>query len=122
NTTPTLAVIPQDPKDLWRLAAVLCCATTSALAWQRHAGTALAAAALKLSAKQVAALPLPTDVEAWQTAADVLASADLDDPATRRIALAQASRHMAVAYCGQVDEAVEGFWLGRLPGRAGAKG
>ncbi len=119
NTTPTLAVIPHDPLDVWRLAAVLCCATVSALAWQRHAGTALAATALKLSAKQVAALPLPGDRQAWQKAADLLRNTNLRDAGVRRTALVQASRQMAVAYGGQVDEVLEGFWLARLPG-AGA--
>jgi hypothetical protein len=117
NTTPTLAVLPQNPQDLWRLAAVLCCATVTALAWQRHAGTALAGTALKLSAKQLAALPLPVDTAMWQKAADMLANADLVHAATRRSALVQASRQLAVAYQGQVDEAVEGFWLGRLAER-----
>ena len=67
--TPLLSVLPHDPADVWRLAAALTAPLLTRLALQRHAGAGLSTTALKLSARQLAALPLPTDNAAWQEAA-----------------------------------------------------
>ncbi|MEI6273645.1 MAG: N-6 DNA methylase, partial [Phycisphaerae bacterium] len=71
-SVPLIRVVPHKRADLWRILAVVLSPATSAEAWWRHAGAGLSPHALKLSAKQIAALPLPTNVSAWNRAADVL--------------------------------------------------
>ncbi|MEZ6318276.1 MAG: hypothetical protein R3B49_05900 [Phycisphaerales bacterium] len=74
-STPVISVLPRDPRDLWRLAAALASPVCAALAMHRHAGTALSPDAIKLAARQVLALPLPADADAWQAAADLFRDA-----------------------------------------------
>jgi hypothetical protein len=69
---PVIRVVPHEASDLWLLAAALLAPSTSAVAWWRHAGAGLSPAAIKLSARQVAALPLPADGPAWRQAARCL--------------------------------------------------
>ena len=71
-SVPLIRVVPHKRSDLWRILAVVLSPATSAEAWWRHAGAGLSPHALKLSAKQIAALPLPTNMSAWNRAADVL--------------------------------------------------
>ncbi len=71
-SVPLIRVVPHKRSDLWRILAVVLSPATSAEAWWRHAGAGLSPYALKLSAKQIAALPLPTNISAWNRAADVL--------------------------------------------------
>ena len=71
-SVPLIRVVPHKRADLWRILAVVLSPATSAEAWWRHAGAGLSPHALKLSAKQIAALPLPTNIAAWNRAADVL--------------------------------------------------
>ncbi|MCE9620180.1 MAG: SAM-dependent methyltransferase [Planctomycetes bacterium] len=71
-SVPLIRVVPHKSADLWRILAALLSPVTSAEAWWRHAGAGLSPSALKLSAKQVAALPLPTNTAAWDRAANVL--------------------------------------------------
>lgn len=113
NTTPTLTIVPL-PEHLWRVAAALCSATLTAWAWQQCAGSAITASVLKLSARQVAALPLPSVVAPWDKAAAILQQAATADQDTRMSAMREASRQMALAYLGHIDEAVEAFWWARL--------
>jgi hypothetical protein len=67
-SVPALAVVPADPDDLWRLAAALL--SPAATAWLAHraAGTGLDRGALKVSVRDLVALPLPADVAAWDIA------------------------------------------------------
>ena len=67
-SVPVLSVVPNDPADLWRLAAAV--ASPAATAWLlgRSPGTALARGALKVSAPDLLALPLPSDHGAWDEA------------------------------------------------------
>jgi hypothetical protein len=82
--TPLIAVHP-DPRDVWRVAAVLTNPYTTALALQATYGTALVSDALKLSASQVLALPLPADRSTWDRAATTAqAATDTADPAAHR--------------------------------------
>ena len=71
-SVPLIRVVPHKRADLWRILAVVLSPATSAEAWWRHAGAGLSPHALKLSAKQIAALPLPTNMSAWNRAANVL--------------------------------------------------
>ena len=75
-SVPVIAVIAPAER-LWHVAAVLASPPASALGLRRHAGAALTRDALKLSAKQVLALPLPADAPAWDRGADHLRSASM---------------------------------------------
>ena len=66
---PVIRLLPHDANEVWMLAAALLAPATSAIAWWRHAGAGLSPKAIKLSAKQIAALPLPPDAAAWRRAA-----------------------------------------------------
>ena len=66
---PVIRLLPHDANEVWLLAAALLAPATSAIAWWRHAGAGLSPRAIKLSAKQLAALPLPVNRAAWRAAA-----------------------------------------------------
>lgn len=74
-SVPVLSVVPGEPDDTLLLAAALAAPPISALAMTKYSGAALSADAIKLSAKQAAALPLPADRTAWQRSAEAFAKA-----------------------------------------------
>jgi N-6 DNA Methylase len=109
--TPMIAVHTV-PEQLDLVAAVLLAPPVVVWAWRRWFGTAMAIDAVKLAARQVAALPLPVDDGAWAEAAALVGS--VGDGATREEALAVAvavARRMTTAY-GAADEVFE-WWLDR---------
>ncbi len=71
-SVPVIAVVPHDPEDLWRLAAALLSPAATVWLSRRTPGVALARGALKVSAGDLAALPLPADDRTWDAAADAL--------------------------------------------------
>ncbi len=110
-SVPVIAVVPDLPADLDRVAAVLLAPPVSAWAHEQAAGAALSSGALKLAARQVAAVPLPTDGAAWRAAADLVPA--LDDPGPAgRAALDALGVHMTAAY--GADDAVLAWWRQRL--------
>ncbi|MEM7322160.1 MAG: N-6 DNA methylase [Actinomycetota bacterium] len=109
--TPLLA-IHADAEDLDRVAAVLLAPPVVAWAWQRWFGSALAVDALKLAARQVAELPLPTDRGAWQEAAAMVAAAPDRQPAAAAWALACAVAEVMNRAYG-ADDGVYRWWLAR---------
>lgn len=114
NTTPTLSILPKDPADLWLLAAVVLSAPATVWAWQHGAGSAMSVHAVKLSAKQLAQLPLPADRDLWEQAAKVLQAKQLSNPPQRRAALLEASRLMTQAYAIDNPDEIYSFWLKQL--------
>ena len=64
-STPVIAV-HAPPDQLFRVAAVLLAPPVSAWASSVYAGVALTSDAIKLSARQVLEIPLPTTVAAWE--------------------------------------------------------
>ena len=72
--TPLLA-LHADVDDLALVAAVLLAPPVVAWAWQQWFGSALAVDALKLAARQVTELPLPTDRKMWERAAEMIVDA-----------------------------------------------
>jgi SAM-dependent methyltransferase len=70
-SVPVISVVPRDGR-LWHVLAVLLAPPVSVHAATTYAGAALSPTALKLSARQVAALPLPVDRGAWDEAALLL--------------------------------------------------
>jgi hypothetical protein len=74
-SVPVLSVIPNDPADVLLLAAALAAPPIAALAMTKYSGAALSADAIKLSAKQAAAMPLPANRDVWERASVVFAEA-----------------------------------------------
>ncbi len=112
-STPTIAVAPRSPEHLWAAAAVLMSPAISAWALGRCAGAALGADHLKLSARDILAIPLPRDEEALVAAGALMAERAETDPATVRSGLLEAGRLTCAAY--GVGEEVWSWWAGRLP-------
>jgi hypothetical protein len=110
-STPVLAA-HVDGDDLWRALAVLLAPPTSALARSRYAGAALSADAIKLSARQVADLPLPADTRRWNRAATRLRQAHGSGHIDRS-ALLDAAADMTRAY--GCDDSLTAWWMARLP-------
>ncbi len=71
-STPLMSVMPIRRSELWHITALLLAPPVSAVAWWRHAGGALSAVALKLSAKQLLQLPAPLNRAAWNHAATLV--------------------------------------------------
>lgn len=116
-SVPVVTVAPRDPGDedlLWRLLAITLAPPVVAHAAARYLGTGLTPGSVKLSARQVAALPLPADVGAWAEGA-VLARA-AQQAATleeRHRALRAAATAMTRAYGCSATDSVLGWWLAR---------
>ena len=100
-SVPVISVVPVDGADLWRVGAVLCAPAATAWAAATCFGAALSANAIKLSAGQVRAIPLPS--RPWDAAAAALACGDLDGCA----------RGMDEAYGTDLFE----WWRGRFSSR-----
>jgi hypothetical protein len=108
-SVPTITVVPSSDR-LWHVLAVLLAPPVTAHAAATYAGTALTMRAVKLSARQVAALPLPRDVAAWDAAAQEARAAQHDD-VRRPDHLLALGRLMCTAY--GVGEEVLDWWVER---------
>lgn len=98
------------PDRVWHALAVLLAPPVVALAAARYLGTALAPTAIKLSARQVAALPLPADLAAWDAGADLARAAQQVADAERPAALRACAEAMCTAYD---DHAALAWWVDR---------
>lgn len=72
-----LIVVLAPPDRLWSLAAALAAPASSAWLLRHAAGTGLTAQSLKASAALLRAVPLPTDVDAWQAGTVAFRAGDL---------------------------------------------
>ncbi len=102
------------PDRLWHALAVLLAPPVAALAAARYLGTAMAPTAIKLSARQVMALPLPADLEAWDRGAELVRRAqgtDVGDDAERLRLLVAGAEAMCDAYD---DRAAYAWWRERI--------
>jgi hypothetical protein len=107
--------VTTDPARLWHAAAVVLAPPVTAWAFGRHAGAALSDDALKVSARQLLAAPLPADAGAWDAAVGLLRRAAVaPDEKSWREALERFGRRMSRAY--GVDDAAAVWWFRRLPG------
>jgi hypothetical protein len=88
-------------EDLYRVAAVLHAPPVSAWATSMYAGVALTADAIKLSARQVLEIPLPTNQSAWDRGAAAMAEGQL----------LEAGELMTAAY--GCDDDVTQWWANR---------
>ncbi len=71
GSVPVITVTPKQEEDVFAVQAALCSSVLSAVAIGRHLGAGLSYKALKLSASQIAALPLPSHHEHWVQAAEI---------------------------------------------------
>ncbi|GGF38225.1 hypothetical protein GCM10011519_09750 [Marmoricola endophyticus] len=106
---PVLSVVAP-PHRLWHLLAALLSPVLTAHAAAEYAGSALAASAVKLSATQVADLPLPDPGRAWDAAADAARRAQ-EDAGNRAAHLLAAATLTTQAY--GADPALVGWWVVR---------
>jgi hypothetical protein len=117
---PSVPVITVCCERLWHLAAALNSPVLAAVGRRRHAGAALSSDALKLSARQVMALPAPSSADAWDVAAEEMRSASTAGDRGEWLArLVSTARHMCAAYGISGDEQSElmAWWETRLPRR-----
>lgn len=103
-SVPVVSVVPHRTEDLWRVLAVLIAPPVVAHAAARYLGTGLTPGSVKVSAKQLAALPLPADSAAWAEAADL----------ARAGRVAEAGAVMTRAYGVDPEDGVLAWWRGRL--------
>ena len=118
---PIVTVVPKDPEDLWKVAAALASPVASAVALCRYAGAAMATDAIKMSAKQVVGLPMPSDSGLWEQGAAILREAHCATTEDSRLALL---KRFGVALCGaygltsEVADNVHSWWWKRLAGKS----
>lgn len=125
TVTPRLgdAAEAADAADLWRIGALLCSPPITLVAAHRHLGAARNVTALRLSASDLLALPLPADRVAWDRAAEAFAAAShAAEPAERRSLLRSSARAMGEAYGLAPDDDLTAWWESRLPRAAVGSG
>ncbi|MGQ0842934.1 MAG: N-6 DNA methylase [Sporichthyaceae bacterium] len=104
--------------DLWHVGAALSSPVLTAWALRHFAGAALSTDAIKLSAKQVLALPAPSPGAAWDRGAQAYrAASSATSEKEWTDALAELAREMCEAYglTAAEGEAVTAWWTVRLP-------
>jgi hypothetical protein len=117
-SVPLLSVVPRPEVDLWAVGAAVASPVTCAWAAARYAGAALTVGAIKLSARQLAGLPLPTERgEPWSRAVAFFQAAHqgADEP-MRGQALDDYARWAVQCYglSPAEQERVVAWWLQRL--------
>ncbi|HWI43553.1 MAG TPA: N-6 DNA methylase [Nocardioides sp.] len=113
-SVPVVTVAPHDPADLWRLLAVTLAPPVVAAAAARYLGTGLTPGSVKLSARQVAQLPLPPERDLWEQGAVLAQRAQQATSAVVRAALlAEVAVVMARAYGEPPAGPVVGWWQER---------
>lgn len=112
-SVPVVSVVPHEPADLWRLLAVLLAPPVVAHAATRYLGTGLAPGSVKVSARQLAALPLPTDAGAWGEGARLAEDAQRGDADERASCLTELAAVMTAAYGLPIGHDVAAWWLER---------
>ena len=116
--TPLVIVEPESA-DLWHLAAALSAPAMTALATRRSVGAARSAGRIKLSARQVADLPLPADSTAWDEGASLARALHGAGSAATRDAWMDFGEVMGRAY-GAPGEDLLAWWWARHAARSRA--
>jgi hypothetical protein len=112
-SVPVISIITDEP---WKVAAVLMSPPVTALAAARYLGSALSASALKLSASQVGALPLPPNTGPWERAASRVRDAQYaNSEADWRAAIEDVGTLMCLSYGIAPGGEVFRWWADRLP-------
>lgn len=100
--------------DVWAILAVLLAPAVSAHARRTHAGAALSPDAIKLSARQVAALPLPADRSAWDAGAGAARAASAAAASADGAGWLAALRTLGAAMGDAYGCDVSGWWWDRI--------
>jgi hypothetical protein len=111
-SVPALVVLPAEPDELWLLAAALASPTATVWLLRRAPGTALARHALRITARDLAGLPLPDARPAWEAAAAALRTYASATGAATSAALESYCRAIARAY--DAPACLERWWRRRL--------
>ncbi|MGJ8636137.1 MAG: HsdM family class I SAM-dependent methyltransferase [Phycisphaerales bacterium] len=123
--TPMITVVAQGGADVWRIGAAIGSPVCTMFAMREFGGAAMHADALKMSARQVMGLPLPSDEGAWDEGAAAFervhaAGRVLASKTDAWDAYEQAVMHFGGVMCAaygvggdDLDELM-GWWLGRL--------
>ncbi|TYL55717.1 N-6 DNA methylase [Nocardioides sp. BGMRC 2183] len=119
-SVPVLTVVPHDPDQVWSLLALTLAPPLVASAAARYLGTGLSAGSVKVSARQLAGLPLPADDGAWKRAAELARSVQSErSGAERRDRLEEVAALMTTAYGldpqGGAGRDVLAWWCARAP-------
>ncbi len=114
--TPVIAVLP-DPDRIWHVTSALLSPVAAAGALAASAGAALSAGTIKLSARQVLALPVPADVSAWDEGAELAERASgCASPDEWRETLLELGQVMCRAHgVGADTDRLLDWWAPRLP-------
>lgn len=115
-SVPVVTVRPHAARDAWLVGAALLAPPVAAEAWWRHGGSGLSAGALRVSARQLLALPLPTDPAAWRQGAELLKRWQRDGRGAARGVTAIAAEFAAVmcqahGLAGARAARVASWWL-----------
>lgn len=114
---PVVSIIPHSTEDLFLIQAALQSPFLSGLATYRHIGTGMSPGALKLSAKQIAALPLPGHSLKWEEAGllhrDLRHASYLERPEEIYRVVAEAAKLSDLAY-GTPSPELFTWWSRRL--------
>ena len=110
-SVPVLSVLAP-PERLWHLLAALLSPVVTAHVAGEYAGSALAVGAIKLSAAQLAAVPLPEEGEAWDAAADAVRRAQGAASTTERARLLLLAAAASTRAYGAEQDLV-GWWAAR---------
>lgn len=118
-TVVPLAVAPAEREaQLWRIAAVLSAPPVVSEAARRHLGAGLSGDVLRLSPRNLLALPLPADDDRWAEGAAEFRLASRARTGEERLGhLTACARAMVSAYLGQADDELLTWWIERLPRR-----
>lgn len=114
--TPLLSAFPKEPTNLWLLAAAIASPVATAYAIEHFGGAGLNPDAIKLSAKQLLTLPIPTNTTHWQRAATTLEQATQAPPTDRTQLLHHFAEQITQAYePTSPTEPLLRWWTTRLP-------
>jgi methylase of polypeptide subunit release factors len=112
-----LLTVDCEIKQLWLVAAAIASPVATIVAAERHLGAGMSVDVLKLSAKDVLSLPVPTHNEAWSEGAEILKQLQgCKDQANRTVLLSTFASEMNSAF-GVSDSGVVDWWLSRFPKR-----
>ena len=117
-SVPVLSVVPHDPADLWRLLAVTLAPPIVAHAATRYLGTGLSAGSIKVSARQLAQLPLPVDRAAWDEGGGLARQVQESTAMARSELLDRIAKVMSRAYSLPDQHEVVGWWRARVERRS----
>lgn len=112
-SVPLLTLIPNEESHMWRILAVVLSPYASYWAHSKFQGAGMNADAIKVSAKQLALLPLPVPSKHWDEAAEYARCAsEATDDEVRRQYLVSLGQAMNCAY--QTSDDLLAWWTNRL--------